>query len=62
MPSSAQNGATFGTAPVVQLRDNLDNPVALADVDRPIREVVAAELERMPTFRTELILGQHPVY
>ncbi len=35
--------------------------VALGDVDRSIRDVVAAELERMPTFRTELILGQHPV-
>ena len=35
--------------------------VALGDVDRPVRDVVAAELERMPTFRAELILGQHPV-
>ncbi len=35
--------------------------VALGDVDRSIRDVVTAELQRMPTFRTELILGQHPV-
>ncbi|HLG06190.1 MAG TPA: carboxypeptidase-like regulatory domain-containing protein, partial [Gemmatimonadales bacterium] len=32
-PASAQNGAAFGTAPVVQLRDNLDNPVAVAGVE-----------------------------
>ncbi len=31
------------------------------DIERPIREVVAAELARMPLFRTELTLGQHGV-
>jgi S-adenosylmethionine synthetase len=35
--------------------------MALGDVERPIREVVGAELGRMPLFRTELILGQHEV-
>jgi S-adenosylmethionine synthetase len=35
--------------------------VALGDVDRRVREIVEAELARMPAFRSELILGQYPV-
>jgi len=36
--------------------------LGLADVEAPVREEVAAALERLPRLRTELILGQHPVY
>jgi len=35
--------------------------VALADVEREIRQVVDTELARLPVFRTELIRGEHPV-
>jgi len=35
--------------------------VALGDVERRVREVVEAELARMPVFRSELVLGQYPV-
>jgi S-adenosylmethionine synthetase len=35
--------------------------LALADVERPIREVIEAELARLPAFRGELIRGLHPV-
>jgi S-adenosylmethionine synthetase len=35
--------------------------VALEDIERRVREIVEAELARLPAFRSELILGQHPV-
>ncbi len=35
--------------------------LALADVERPMREVIEAEVERLPQFRAELIEGRHPV-
>jgi S-adenosylmethionine synthetase len=35
--------------------------VALADVEREIRQVVDTELARLPVFRAELIRGEHPV-
>jgi hypothetical protein len=35
--------------------------VALADIERRVRDVVDAELARMAAFRSELILGQYPV-
>jgi S-adenosylmethionine synthetase len=34
----------------------------LGDVEPIARDVIAAELERMPAFRRELIHGEHPVY
>lgn len=34
---------------------------ALEDVEREIREVVEAELARLPAFRAELVRGEHPV-
>ena len=34
---------------------------ALADVEPAVREVVLAELARLPAFREELIRGAHPV-
>jgi S-adenosylmethionine synthetase len=43
----------------VQVR--LPAGVALADVEREIRQVVGTELARLPVFRTELIRGEHPV-
>ena len=43
----------------VQVR--LPAGVALADVEREIRQVVDTELARLPVFRTELIRGEHPV-
>jgi S-adenosylmethionine synthetase len=39
----------------------LPHGCALADVERAIREVVEAEVERLPEFRSELIRGLHPV-
>jgi S-adenosylmethionine synthetase len=39
----------------------LPDGVELGDVDRTIREVVRAELDRMPAFRSELIRGEHRV-
>jgi hypothetical protein len=30
-------------------------------VEREIREVVEAELARLPAFRAELVRGEHPV-
>lgn len=36
--------------------------LGLAEVEGPVREEVAAELERLPELRTELILRPHPVY
>lgn len=39
----------------------LPRDVALADVEAPIRAVVAAELARMTEFRKELIRGAYPV-
>jgi S-adenosylmethionine synthetase len=35
--------------------------LTLADVERPVREVVEAELARLPQFRAELAQGRHPV-
>jgi S-adenosylmethionine synthetase len=35
--------------------------VALADIERRVRDIVDAELVRMPVFRSELIGGQYPV-
>jgi S-adenosylmethionine synthetase len=35
--------------------------LGLAEVERPIREVIEAEIERLPEFRAELIRGLHPV-
>jgi hypothetical protein len=35
--------------------------MGLADVEGTIREVVEAELQRMPAFQAELIRGEHPV-
>jgi S-adenosylmethionine synthetase len=35
--------------------------VALADVDRDVRDVVETEMARLPAFRAELIRGEHPV-
>ncbi len=43
----------------VQVR--LSVGAALADVDREVREVVEAEMARLPAFRAELIRGEHPV-
>lgn len=43
----------------VQVR--LPAGVALADVEREIRQVVDTELGRRPVFRTGLIRGGHPV-
>ena len=39
----------------------LADGVALGDVERRVREVVDAELARMPVFRSELVRGQYPV-
>lgn len=39
----------------------LPDGMALSDVERAVREVVEAELHRMPEFRAELIRGEHPV-
>jgi S-adenosylmethionine synthetase len=39
----------------------LTDGMALGDVERRVREIVEAELARMPVFRNELILGQYPV-
>jgi S-adenosylmethionine synthetase len=35
--------------------------MGLADVENTIRDVVEAELQRMPEFQAELIRGEHPV-
>jgi S-adenosylmethionine synthetase len=43
----------------VQVR--LATGVALGDVEGDIRQVVEAELTRLPAFRAELIRGEHPV-
>jgi len=34
---------------------------ALGDIEQAVRDVVGAELERLPEFRAELIRGEHPV-
>ena len=39
----------------------LADGVALGDVERNVRDIVAAELARMPVFRSELVRGQYPV-
>ena len=39
----------------------LTDGVALGDIEHRVREIVEAELARMPAFRSELILGQYPV-
>ncbi len=39
----------------------LPSGAALEDVEREIRDVVDAELARLPAFRAELIRGEHPV-
>lgn len=39
----------------------LPEGLALGDVEPSVREVVAAELERLPAFRQELVRGEHPV-
>jgi S-adenosylmethionine synthetase len=39
----------------------LPDGCALADVESAIREVVEAEVQRLPEFRSELIRGLHPV-
>ena len=39
----------------------LPDRMGLVDVERAIREVVEAELHRMPEFQAELIRGEHPV-
>jgi S-adenosylmethionine synthetase len=35
--------------------------LALGDVEHAVRDVVAAELARLPEFRAELLRGEHPV-
>ncbi|HYB71630.1 MAG TPA: methionine adenosyltransferase [Candidatus Bathyarchaeia archaeon] len=40
---------------------SLPGGVALGDVEQEIREVVDAELARLPVFRAELIRGEYPV-
>lgn len=39
----------------------LPGGLALGDVEGTIRDVVEAEVARLPAFREELVLGQHPV-
>ena len=57
---------------VVRIGEPVDRPwtgvqvllppgAAIGDVEREIRDVVDAELARMPAFRAELIRGEHPV-
>ncbi len=57
---------------VVRIGEPVDRPwtgvqlllppgTALEDVERAIREVVEAELARLPAFRAELVRGEHPV-
>lgn len=57
---------------VVRIGEPVDRPwtgvqvrlppgAALPDVEREIREVVGAELARLPAFRAELVRGEHPV-
>jgi S-adenosylmethionine synthetase len=57
---SARIGEPVGT-PWTGVQIVLPPGMGIADVEGMIRDVVEAEVARMPQFREELIRGEHPV-